>query len=169
MEELIHNFGIDWKLLIAQAVNFFVLLFLLQKFAYGPILKMLHRRKEKIEGGIRFANEAEEKFRMSEKERERVLIQARGEALAIVSSSEDTAKKRGAEIVAESNKKVEAIVLGAKRTIEEEKAKMGEEVFHDAKELVREGIKRVIGKLPAKERDNALIDDALRELKSAQR
>ena len=38
MSELLHNFGINGKMLLVQAVNFFILLALLSKFAYRPIL-----------------------------------------------------------------------------------------------------------------------------------
>ena len=62
MAELIQNFGLDWRLLLAQAVNFFILLFLLKRFAYGPILNALKTRKTKIEEGIRFGKEAEKRL-----------------------------------------------------------------------------------------------------------
>ena len=49
MSELFSKLGIDWKLLIAQIINFLVLLFVLYKFAYRPILSMLEKRTKKIE------------------------------------------------------------------------------------------------------------------------
>ena len=36
--QLISTFGVDWKLLIAQLINFFVLFFVLKRYAYGPIV-----------------------------------------------------------------------------------------------------------------------------------
>ncbi len=128
---------------------------------------MLRKRKKKIEEGIQFAKDAEEKLRQSSREREAILKKAEEEALRVVSMSEETAKKRESEILAQSNKKVEAVVAGAKRVIEEEKAKMGEELFQKTRSLVEQGIIKVLGKLPPKERDQALIEEALRELKAA--
>ncbi len=166
MEQLIHNFGIDWKLLIAQAVNFFILLALLKKFAYGPVLEILRKRKVRIEDGVRFAYEAEEKLRESGLLQEAILKDAHKEALSIVGASENTAKKRKDEIITESNEKVKIIIADARQAIEEEKAKIGDEVFREAKDLVRLGIMKVLGKLSPGDRDEALIQEALRELTS---
>ena len=60
----------------------------------------------------------------------------------------------------------EEIILDAKRAIDEERAKMGELVYQNAGDLVRLGIEKVLGKMSVKERDEELIKEALRELKS---
>ncbi len=166
MSELIKHFGIDWRLLLAQAVNFFVLLFILKRFAYGPVMRMLRKRKEEIEKGLKFTKEAGEKLGRISEEREEVLKKARGEALSVVREAEVTAKVRKDEITMEAAKKSEAIIADAKRAIGEEKAKMGEEVYKDAEELIRSGITMVLGKMSPHERDNQLIQEALRELKA---
>ncbi len=51
--------GIDWKLLLSQAVNFLLLLVILRIFVYKPILDILKKRREKIEEGIAKAKEAD--------------------------------------------------------------------------------------------------------------
>lgn len=167
MSELIRHFGIDWKILAAQIVNFFILLFILKRFAYGPILRMLKKRKEEIERGLKFTKDAEDRLEKIGEEKEAVLKEARGEALNIVSSAENTAKARKDEIAKEAIKKSEVIVLEAKRVIAEEKAKMGDEVYKEAGELVRLAVAKVLGKIPAEERDSKLIQEALQELKAA--
>lgn len=166
MSELIKHFGIDWKLLLAQVVNFFILLFILKKFAYGPILRMLKKRREEIEKGLKFTKDAEVRLEQIGEEKEAVLKEARGEALNIVSQAENTAKIRKDEIAKEAAKKSEAIVLEAKRVIAEEKAKMGEDVYKEAGELVRLAVAKVLGRTPAEERDEILIKEALKELKT---
>ena len=166
MSELIHEFGIDWKLLLAQAVNFLVLLYVLKRFAYAPILNMLQKRREEIEKGIRMRDEAEENLKQIDVLKEKTLEVAKAEALQIVSKGEAIAKEKKDEILADTAKKSESIIAEAKRLIREEKAKMGEEVFNDAKELVREGVAKVLGKMEPEERDRVLIQKALEELKS---
>ncbi len=169
MSELIRNFGIDWKLLLAQAVNFLILLWILKRFAYRPILNVLKKRREDIEKGLRYTEEAEEKLKHIVEERESILKEARGEAIAIVSEAEVQAKLRKDEISAEAVKKAEAVVREAKRHIEEEKAKMGEEVYKGAGDLVRLAVARVLGKMTAEERDKNLVAEALEQLKAAVR
>ncbi|MEK7108778.1 MAG: F0F1 ATP synthase subunit B [Patescibacteria group bacterium] len=165
MQELIHHFGIDWKLLAAQAANFAILVFLLTKFAYRPIMRMLSARKREIEGGLRFAEEAKEELTRIAEKKEVVLQEARSKALAIVTDAEATAKERAAAIAAGAVRKSETIISDAKRALAEERAKMDEAVFAGAEELVRLGLARVLGKLPPNERDRPLVEEALRELK----
>ena len=167
MQELIRQFGVDWRLLIAQAVNFSALLFLLAKFVYRPILDMLKKRREDIERGVRYTKEAKESLARIAVMTEQKLAGARAEALAIVTEAEETAKIRKEEIAIEAVKKSEQIVAEARRLIGQEKAKMNEAVYADAEDLVRSGIARVLGRMPAKERDEALIREALAELRSA--
>ena len=167
MSELIQHFGIDWRLLIAQAINFFILLVLLKKFAYRPILKMLQRRRDEIEKGVKFTKEAGEKLEQIEELKEETLKTANLQALTIINKAEESAKMRKEEIVEEANKKVETIIADAKNVIAEEKAKMGEQVYENAEVLIKLGLEKVLGKMPAKERDEILIQEALRELKTA--
>jgi len=166
MEDLIRNFGIDWKLLLAQAVNFFILLLLLQKFAYKPILKVLRKRREEIEKGLRFTKNAEEKLGQIEKEKDDVLKKARTDGIAIVKDAEKTGRERKEEAAKEATRKSEEIILAAKRLIEEEKTKMGEDVLKNAEELLRIGVAKVLQKIPSDMRDRELIHQAMNELKT---
>lgn len=165
MEDLIHNFGIDWKLLLAQAINFLILLFILKRFAYEPILKMLRSRREGIEQGYKFMREADERLTGADKFREEKMKEANQSALLIVKRGEESGKERQIEIVALANKKAESVMVEAKRIMGEERAKLEESVSRDAEALVRSGIERVLGKLPAEARDKELIHEAMRELK----
>ena len=169
MNELIHNFGIDWKLLLAQAVNFFILLFLLKKFAYRPLLEIMKKRRLEIEQGLEFSEKARVELRNIGVAREVELKKARGEALAIISTAEDSGKQRKGEIVQEAQRKVEGVVADAKRLIEEEKAKMGEMVVKDARILIQQGLEKVLGKMLPEEKNQPLIEEALRESKTLPR
>lgn len=166
MAEFITHFGIDWRLFLAQMVNFFLLLFLLKKFAYKPILAMLARRRQEIEKGLELRREAEDTLKRADELREQTLQQARTDSLAMVNEAEQAGKKRQEEIVAEAAKKGEALIHDAKRIIAQEKAIMGEEVYEQAHELIRKGMIQVLGNMPYEERDRRLIRDALVELKT---
>lgn len=166
MTELIKHFGIDWRLLLAQAANFLILLWILKRFAYGPILRILKKREEEIKKGLRYTKEAEEALANVGALKEEILAEARGEALKIVSQAEDTAKRRKDEMIKEASARAEAVVADAKKIIGEEKAKMKESIYGEAEEIVRLGLAKVLGKIPAEERDRELIQEALKELKS---
>ena len=54
--QIFESFGIQPTLLLAQIVNFLIILFLLQKFFYKPIFKMFEDRKKRIEESLKSAD-----------------------------------------------------------------------------------------------------------------
>ena len=169
MEDFVRHFGIDARLLLAQAVNFFILLFLLKRYAYGPILSAMKKRKAEIEKGIRLKEESEERMQEIGVLKESTLRDARTEAIAIVAKGEESAEKRKAEILEDAADKTTSIVAEARRRIEEEKAEMTADVTQNARELVRLAVSKVLGGIPPDVRDTALITEALKEASTAMR
>ena len=166
MQEFITHFGIDWKLFLAQIVNFSVILFVLRKFAYQPILKMLTQRRKTIEGGLEMRAQAEKNLKESDEMRNRTLQQAHTEAVAIVNRAELIGKEKQEDMLKQTDVKVEGIIGDARRIIEQEKEKMSDEMYRNAQDLVRASLTSVIGKLAVSERDDKLISEALGELKT---
>jgi F-type H+-transporting ATPase subunit b len=167
MGDLIHNFGVDWKLLLAQVVNFAILFFLLKKFAYAPVLAMLRKRREEIKAGIAMKAEAEKTLGEVEEIKSATSQRAQEEALALMKRTEEAAIERKEEIISDANVRGEILVAEAKQKAEKEAEKIEEQVMREAEVLVREGIKQVLRKMPAGERDEELIKGALAALKSA--
>lgn len=164
MSELIHQFGIEWKLLLAQIVNFFILLIVLKKFAYGPILQILKERKKRIEEGLLAAEESQKKLGEAEKEKEGILTEARKESLGIIQKSETTAKEKESQILVEASKKADGIFQEEKSKIHEEKLKMKEDVYKESAGFLKEALAKIVEKSPESLDDN-LIKGVLRELK----
>src|SRR5664279_2428385 len=106
--QLISTFGVDWKLLIAQLINFFVLFFVLKRYAYGPIVKMLDDRKDKIEKGIKDSEAATKKLAEMEQREKETLAAVREEAQKIMKIAEDTGKSIQASIVTTAHQEASA-------------------------------------------------------------
>lgn len=165
MDQLISTFHIELKLLIAQAVNFAIVLFVLYKFAYGPILKALNARTRKIEKGIKDAEEAKKKLEevsVSEKE---ILTKARKEAQEIVRKAEESAKHEAAGIVEEARTQTEKMTMQAKAQIAQEKEKAVSEIKGELSGLIAQAAGRIIGEKLDGEKDKEMIDKAINELK----
>ena len=60
--DILSQFGVKPILLAAQVVNFLILLFILKKFLYGPILKVLSERRKKIEDSLKNVEEIEKRY-----------------------------------------------------------------------------------------------------------
>ena len=88
--------GIDWKLLLAQVVNFGILLFILKRYAYQPMLQLMDERAARIEKGLKDAEAAEQKLRSVEEEEKAILAGARQQAKELLVETDKAAKERDA-------------------------------------------------------------------------
>ena len=85
--------GIEWTLLLAQMVNFGILIILLRMFLYQPVLNMLNARKERIAQSMKDAERVSAAAREAEQEKAKVLEQARREAQEIRAQATRDAEK----------------------------------------------------------------------------
>ena len=161
MDALIGTFHIDYKILIAQVVNFTIVLLVLYKFAYKPLLKTMNERTSKIEKGLKDAEEVGKKLEETEKREKEVMANARKEAQAIIESAEKTAQKNKEELLNEAKKKSEDIMISTQKQIEEEKNKMIFEVKSEIAQLVVAATEKVIDEKMDEKRDEALIRKAI--------
>ncbi len=162
MSELLTKLGIDWKLLIAQIVNFLVLLFVLYKFAYGPILAMLEKRTKKIEKGLKDAEAAGKKLEESEEKQKEVLKKARLEAKDIVEHAREQAEKSKSEIALVAKAQAEKIVQDARKEIETEKEKTIAEIKSEIGGLVVAATEKIVGEKIDEKKDKDLIEKAIK-------
>lgn len=125
MEEIVHAFGIDWRLIVIQMFNFALLLGALWYFLYTPILKLLEAREAKIKQGVTDAENAARSLKEADTAKSAILKEARGEAETIVAIAKTHAEEKGAHIVNEAEAK-------ALRMLEDAKAR-GEEDRKEAK------------------------------------
>lgn len=93
--ELLHEFGVNWILLAAQIINFLIVLWVLKKFLYKPILDTLKNRRDTIAQGLKEAEDARKMYEKAEEREKEILKKAQSEAKKIV---EDT-KKQTAEMM----------------------------------------------------------------------
>jgi F-type H+-transporting ATPase subunit b len=162
MSELLTKLGIDWKLLIAQIVNFLVLLFVLWKFAYGPIIAMLEKRQKKIEKGLKDAEDAHIKLEESEERQKEILKKARTEAKVIVEKSREQAEKSKSELAVEAKIQAEKIISDAKMQIEQEKEKTIAEIKSEIGSLVVAATEKIVGEKMDSKKDAELIEKSLK-------
>jgi F-type H+-transporting ATPase subunit b len=116
--------GIEPTLLLAQIVNFAIVVGVLSKLLYKPILSMLEKRKKEIEEGVRLTAKAREDEVKLEEKKERMLAMARKEAQEILEEARKQAKIEEHDIIAAAHKDVEGLMVKAK----EDTARMRDEM-----------------------------------------
>lgn len=165
MNELVEGLGLDWKILLAQIVNFTILLLVLWKFAYKPLKKMLNDRTTKIEQSLKNAEQIEQNLKTSEAKRDEVLAHARREAQTLLDKAHTDAKALKEEMTTRAKAEVEKIVGQAHSDIARAKDTMIREAKAEIGDLVIMTSEKVLSeKLDAKH-DQALIEKALKGMK----
>jgi F-type H+-transporting ATPase subunit b len=131
MEQIISVFGIDWKLILIQAVNFGLLLFVLHRFLYKPILAVVDARREKIAHSIKNALRAEEELGKAEAERIHILHDARVKGDALIEGAKKSALGEEHVIIKDAHRRAEYLLRDAERRIEREREEMVEKTERD--------------------------------------
>ena len=103
MSELLHSLGINWGVMIAQLVNFTILLLVLAKFVYKPVMRMLDDRKEAIAKAAEHEREIGERLKAMEQEREKTVELARRESGQIIEAAKASAEEVKKKIIEEGN------------------------------------------------------------------
>lgn len=159
--------GIDPLLLGTQAFNFAIILFVLKKFAYEPVLTMLEKRKKEIQDGLKLKSELEERKKEIEEARKKTLDEARKEGQRMIKSAVDEAKKRGSEIVALEKEQAQADRKRQMAEIEQERKKIVGEAKNQALSYAVLISEKLLGKKldPAEQR--RLLTEIVGELKKS--
>jgi len=139
---------------------------LLRKFAFRPIIGLLKKREEEIKKGIIFTKEAEERLNNADSEKKQIIEKAKQQALITVQEAQVIAKNQKEEILRNASQKAEQVIEEAQRLANQERLKINEVIYQDASFLIKKGLEKVLLKIPAESRDNVLIEEALKELKS---
>ncbi|MDR1864438.1 MAG: F0F1 ATP synthase subunit B [Bacteroidales bacterium] len=105
----------DIGLLFWMLVSFLIVLFLLKKFAWKPILNMLHAREESIEQALKSADRAREEMHKMRADNEKILNEARAEREKIFKEAQEMKEKIVAE-ARESAKKEQSRIMEETRT-----------------------------------------------------
>ncbi len=128
MNDLVSKLGIDWRLLSAQLVNFTLLLVILYKLLYKPVLEMFRKRSNIILKSIEEARKNKENLKLSQEAREREMREARLTAKKIIDQAEVLAKAQEEKILSVAKEKSEKLVGEGKTIIKAQKEAMGKEL-----------------------------------------
>jgi F-type H+-transporting ATPase subunit b len=153
--ELFDALGINGKILLAQFINFAIMIFILWKFAYKPILKFLEDRRKKIEEGVKNSDLAISKLKeIEEKERE-VIVEAKKEALEIIDKAKNNAEEKGAELIKKAQEEASSIIVKEREKFNQEKNEAFKEMKNNLSELVVLAVEKVLEEKidPGKDRE----------------
>ena len=162
--DIFNQFGINPILLAAQAVNFLILLFILKKFLYKPILKVLEERKKKIEDSLKNAEEIERKLQLTEEEKEKILAKTSQEAQKLLDRVKKEIELMKEEGKVEAQQEASRIIQKGQEQLKAEMEKMRQELMGNLGTFVAMGMEKMTGKVLNKKDQRDIFEKEIKNL-----
>ncbi|MFL5919467.1 MAG: F0F1 ATP synthase subunit B [Gaiellaceae bacterium] len=151
-------------LMIWTVVCFLITLFVLKKFAFGPIQAMLDERRDRIRRSIEEAENARTEARKLLEEHRALIGQARGQAEQILAEARKVADSQRQRVKEETEADRQRRLEETKRQIEAETHRALEQIRAEVAELTLVATSKVTGKVLDDDDHRRLIEDAIRDL-----
>lgn len=160
MDSIISTFQIDWKIIIAQAVNFGVVFIVLYIFALKPLSKLMAERGEKIAKGVDDAKSNAVMLETTRQEYNKVIMKARIEANTIFQNGKKEAETKKNLMIEAAKVEVSGMIENGKKMLEVQKVKMIEEAKKKIVSLAMLATRKLISKVT----DESFNEKAVKEL-----
>ncbi len=163
--EILGKIGFDWQVALANLVNFLIIFFILKKFAFKPIQKILKERQDKISEGLIKAQEADIRLREVDEIAKGKLKQANLDSIAIIKKTEERAKALEQSLRLKAEEQQKKLASQIKLEYEQSKEESNQKVFKEASALVKKFIAKAV-QLQPDAIDEALLSKAILQIKN---
>jgi F-type H+-transporting ATPase subunit b len=155
--------GFNLPSLLAQLINFTLLLILLSVFAYKPVLRMLDERRRRIQEGLEAAEQAKQQAAQAGQEMQAQLERARQEGQAVIGQAQQIAARIQEEARQQAREDAEALLVRARSEIQLERDSAIAELRREFGGLTIEAAEKVIGQALDRQAHRRLIEEVLAE------
>lgn len=162
---LLKDFGINPLLLVAQIVNFAIIIFVLQKFAYKPILSMLKKRKDAIEKGLKQAEESRLLLEQAEQKQEQIIRRASEQAAKMIKAAKTHSQEISLDIEKRAKEQSEKILADAKEQIALETKMAEKKLVQKINEISLSLLEKSLQGIFSKTEEEEIINKALKNIK----
>lgn len=162
---LLSQLGINWKLFLSQAVNFFILLIILRAFVYKPLLAAIKKRNEKIKDGLQKAEEADVRLKEVDVIAKGKLQDAEQESIDIIKQTEARGKELEQSLKLKAEQKQQELMAQAQAAYLRQKEESKNLVFGQAVQMVKKIIAKTV-ELKPEAIDEALVNKAILQMKN---
>ncbi|GBD33720.1 ATP synthase subunit b [bacterium HR34] len=143
---ILEALGIDFKILMAQVVNFVILFLIFKKFLAKPLANVLQKRKETVEKIIKDSKTLEEKLAQIEKIRKQELEKAKQEYAKILEKAKISSQEMADKIIAQAKEQADRIIKEAKEQAIAQKVEMKNELKKELEEVFIKALSSILQK-----------------------
>lgn len=162
--EILQLFGVDWKLMLAQVINFAIVVFVLWRFAIKPVLANMEKRNQEIEQGLKDAEQSTQKLAESDREIRKNMQASQEKAMAIIMQAKKDAEQEKHATVEKTKQEVKHLIEKAKEQIASQQEEMIQEAKAELAETVVETVKLIMENKMNKDIDKKYIDSMLKKV-----
>ncbi|HTA94603.1 MAG TPA: F0F1 ATP synthase subunit B [Verrucomicrobiae bacterium] len=164
MIDTLQTLGIQWPKLIAQFINFAVVLFVLWRFAYKPVFEMLEARRQKITEALANAEKIKSDVARTEVERQKILADAGDKANKLIEDARGAAARVRETETQKAIAAAEQIVVKAREAAAQEHSQMLAELKREVGRLVVQTTATVTGKILTADDQKRLAEETEKQL-----
>lgn len=144
--DILEQFGIDWRLLVVQVINFLVLMLILKKLLYKPVTAMLEKRRAEVAASIKASEDMQKAKDEFSKQAAQEMKDVRKKAHEITARADDAAANAKQKAQEDAKLQAQEIVALAKKEVSAEKEKIIDDVRTEIADIVVETTEKVLGK-----------------------
>ena len=164
MQDTLNSLGIYWPKLLAQTINFGIVLFVLWRFAYRPVLAMLEQRRQKIADSITNADKIKAELARTEAARQEILSKANTHANQLIEEARAAAARVQEQETQKAIAAAEQIIAKAREAAGQDHARMLAELRREVGRLVVDTTTKVTGKILTIEDQQRLAEETNKQL-----
>lgn len=158
------SLGVDWSKLIAQFINFGIILIALWFLAYKPVLAMLQQRREKIDEAVANADKIKAELAKTEASRQEILNKAAEQANKMIEEARLAAARVQEQETQKAIAQAEQIIAKAREAAAADHARMLGELKREVGALVVQTTAAVTGKVLTPEDQQRIAEETQRQL-----
>jgi F-type H+-transporting ATPase subunit b len=162
--QVAEQFGLDWPHFIAQCISFGIVAFLLHRFAYKPVLKVLEERRQRIAEGLKNAEQIKKDLANAQSKAQEIINQAAAQATRLIEEARAAAAKVQEQETQKAIAAAQDIVEKARQATRAEHAQMLADLRREVGRLVVATTGKVVGKVLTPEEQQRLAEEANRQL-----
>lgn len=163
-ETIQKTFGLKGWFFVAQVINFFIVIWVLKKFAFGPIQVMLEQRRERIAEGEAKLKRIEQQLAESEQTTAAAIAKANEEAVRLINEAKQGATAFTEQKAQEAIAQAHQILAKAETAARADRDRLGLELKREFGRLVAATTAQVTGKVLTADDQKRINDDALAQV-----
>ncbi|OGG02391.1 ATP synthase F0 subunit B [Candidatus Gottesmanbacteria bacterium RBG_16_52_11] len=157
--------GVQPILLLAQIINFVIIMAVLKKLLYKPVIRFLAKRKQEIQTGLELSQKMKEEDEKLKEKQKKMLETARVDALEIINKAKKDAKADARKILEDAQSEASRMMEKRREEMEDEYRVMQKKLQSETVDLAAAMVERILPSLITRDGHRKLLENQLKQLK----